>query len=191
MKSPFKCPVCNGHGTTQTSPDGSLSSSGYSLLVPCPACSGKGVLWAGNYEEEISKSNVSFIDAKRIFGKNYLIDCSRIKRFPENQDDIYLFFRELCRVLEVEIPIDTAIFKPSDFETTHGSCFSTNHSSEVSITARWSEQFRDFYLDVFSCSSFDEHLIRQVVIKFFEPEMYSDFAVVRRAPYGVGKNFFK
>lgn len=190
MKSPFRCPVCDGAGTKQgQSVEGSSSNS--PLLIPCSACAGRGVVWGGEFEEEISRSISLPVDPSRIFGKNYLIDCSRVVFFPDTQDVIYSFMKEICRVLQVGLSIDTTLFKPCDFETSNGSCFFTNHSSEISITARWNEYYRDFYLDVFSCSSFDEHLIRQVVLRFFEPDMYNDRTVVRRAPYGVGKNFLK
>jgi len=49
IKQPYRCPTCNGHGTTIRPPwvagDQETWSANSTAHYPCRACAGTGVLW--------------------------------------------------------------------------------------------------------------------------------------------------
>lgn len=189
MKTPFKCPVCQGMGSSESRNllPSTTTTEPLSILVPCPACNGRGIIWGGEFEEKTAHDNVSYITDNQIFGKTYLIDCARTNSLYKNPNYIRPFIEEILRVLCVreESSLATLELKPAE------NMYFAYHSSKVLILARWQEYSADFYLDVFSRCSFDEHLIRELVLKFFNPELYDDAIVVRKAPLGYGKRFIK
>lgn len=191
MKKPFKCPVCEGEGT-RAAPFNGSSTEKFEIFTPCTACSGKGIVWGGDLEQQIVDSKISYIPNNRLFGKNYLIDCARICNFPDNETIVTSFIEEISKVIQIKkdknFPEDTSINFTED--QNEYSYFSDSSKTSY-ICARWNRKYLDFYLDVFSSASFDEHLIREIIIRFFEPDMYDDYIIVRRAISGYGKKFLK
>jgi len=57
------------------------------------------------------------------------------------------------------------------------------------ITAHFSDHNRDVYLDVFSCKSFDENMVVQVVDKYFEPKNIYKLSLGREAKHPVQPPF--
>ena len=58
-----------------------------------------------------------------------------------------------------------------------------------SISAHFSDNNRDVYLDVFSCKSFDENRVVQVVDKYFEPKIIYMLSLGREAKHPVQPPF--
>jgi S-adenosylmethionine/arginine decarboxylase-like enzyme len=50
------------------------------------------------------------------------------------------------------------------------------------ICAHFVEETNDIYLDVFSCKTFDPHVVAGVVADYFKPDDVSSRLLIRRAP---------
>jgi len=50
------------------------------------------------------------------------------------------------------------------------------------ITAHFSEEHNDFYLDVFSCKAFDKKVVDDTIMEFFRPKKIDHEHISRNAP---------
>lgn len=50
------------------------------------------------------------------------------------------------------------------------------------ITAHFSEEHNDFYLDVFSCKPYNQKTVEETVSEFFKPMSFTHTFLIRQAP---------
>ena len=115
------------------------------------------------------------------WGQHLILDIGDCNERISQQESIHAFVVELVDAIDMVAYGDPVI----QYFATHSqeaAGYSLVQLIETSaITAHFSDHNKDAYLDVFSCKSFDEERVVQVVNKHFEPQSIYSLSLHREA----------
>ena len=107
------------------------------------------------------------LEQKSYYGKHVMIDCKVCNQSITRLSIVEDFITDLVKKIDMIAHGDIIIDRFGEGEDAGISACQLITTS--SITIHTNDEYRDFYLDVFSCKNFDESIIKDEITKIFNP----------------------
>ena len=121
------------------------------------------------------------MQTESVWGQHLILDMGACNRNVSRKESIRAFVAELVDAIDM-IAYGEPIIEHFATHSQAAAGYSLVQLIETSaISAHFSDHNRDVYLDVFSCKSFDEDRVIEVVDSHFEPRTIHILSLVRDA----------
>ena len=121
------------------------------------------------------------MQTESVWGQHLILDMGACNRNVSRKESIRAFVAELVDAIDM-IAYGEPIIEHFATHSQAAAGYSLVQLIETSaISAHFSDHNRDVYLDVFSCKSFDEDRVIEVVDRYFEPRTIHILSLVRDA----------
>jgi len=131
------------------------------------------------------------MQTESVWGQHLILDMGACNRNVSRKESIRAFVAELVDAIDM-IAYGEPIIEHFATHSQAAAGYSLVQLIETSaISAHFSDHNRDVYLDVFSCKSFDEDRVIEVVDSHFEPRTIHILSLVRDAKRPVRMPFTK
>jgi S-adenosylmethionine/arginine decarboxylase-like enzyme len=108
---------------------------------------------------------------KDTWGYHLLLDCSNgnLEKIS-SKDNVYSFVKELVVAIDMKTFGEPWIERFATHDLSKSGISFCQMIETSNITGHFVDKNGNFYIDVFSCKSFDESIVVDVVDKYFSPE---------------------
>ena len=129
------------------------------------------------------------MQTENVWGQHLILDMSGCNGNIARKESIRAFVVELVDAIDM-VAYGEPIIEHFATHSQEAAGYSLVQLIETSaISAHFSDHNRDMYLDVFSCKSFDDNRVVQVVDKYFEPKSIYMLSLGREAKQPVRPPF--
>ena len=129
------------------------------------------------------------MQSNNAWGQHLILDMGGCNERISQKESISAFVVELVNAIDM-VAYGEPIIEHFATHSQEAAGYSLVQLIETSaISAHFSDNNRDVYLDVFSCKSFDETRVVQVVDKYFEPTSIYFLSLGREAKHPVQPPF--
>ena len=129
------------------------------------------------------------MQTENVWGQHLILDMGGCNENITRKESLRAFVTELVEAIDM-VAYGEPIIEHFATHSQAAAGYSLVQLIETSaISAHFSEHNRDVYLDVFSCKSFDDDRVVQVVDKYFEPNSIYILSLEREAKQPVRPPF--
>jgi S-adenosylmethionine/arginine decarboxylase-like enzyme len=129
------------------------------------------------------------MQSQDVWGQHLILDMGGCNENIARKESLRAFVAELVDAIDM-VAYGEPIIERFATHSQAAAGYSLVQLIETSaISAHFSDHNRDVYLDVFSCKSFDENRVVQVVDKYFEPQSIYMLFLGREAKHPVQPPF--
>jgi S-adenosylmethionine/arginine decarboxylase-like enzyme len=129
------------------------------------------------------------MQTENMWGQHLILDMGGCNENIARKESLRAFVAELVDAIDM-LAYGEPIIEHFATHSQAAAGYSLVQLIETSaISAHFSDHNRDVYLDVFSCKSFDENRVVQVVDKYFEPQSIYMLFLGREAKHPVQPPF--
>ena len=129
------------------------------------------------------------MQTENMWGQHLILDLGGCNENIARKESLRAFVAELVDAIDM-VAYGEPIIEHFATHSQAAAGYSLVQLIETSaISAHFSDHNRDVYLDIFSCKSFDENRVVQVVDKYFEPKSIYMLSLGREAKHPVQPPF--